>query len=75
MLCDDFAGYGSSHCNTDYKACKGTYVNHCGPYATWTSGLNTDNSMVYDYFLSKGLWSAGNNYRSQARSVRCVSEL
>ena len=71
-LCDWNSGYSSAYCNNS-NSCPGSNNDNCYPSEVWSSSVSGSNS--YYYNLNNGSWNQNNNYRTNAFSVRCVTDL
>ena len=73
QLCDNWSYYSSAYC--DYSSsCPGSNSDWCYPYYVWSGTVN-GSSVAYSYYLGRGSWIQNNGYRTNAFSVRCVTEL
>ncbi len=73
QLCDANSGYSSAYC-IHSNSCPGSGDGWCYPYLVWSGTVN-GSSTAYNYHLNSGSWYLGNNYRTDAFSVRCVAEV
>ena len=73
QLCDYWSGYSSAYCDTS-NSCPGSYDDWCNPNDVWSGTVN-GSSRAYNYGLVSGSWGQNGYYRTNARSVRCVTEL
>ena len=71
-LCDNNSGYSSARC-TYSSRCPGAYSGNCRPGTVWSGNVN-GSSNAYNYYLNGGSWYQNNNYRTNAFSVRCVTD-
>ena len=70
-LCDNNSGYSSAQCN-NVNRCPGSN-NNCNPNNVW-SGDEYNSSNAYNYYLNSGSWNRNWNNRTNAFSVRCVTD-
>ena len=71
-LCDNWSGYSSAYCNNS-NSCPGSNNDNCNPNIVWSGTVN-GSSNAYNYNLNSGSWNQNNNYRTNAFSVRCVTD-
>ena len=71
-LCDNNSGYSSAYCNNSNR-CSGANNGNCNPNNVWSGNVN-GSSNAYNYYLNGGSWYQNNNYRTNAFSVRCVTD-
>ena len=73
QLCDSSSGNSSAYCDKASR-CSGTRNSRCYPADVWSGNVN-GSSRAYYYYLGGGSWSQYYIYRTDAHSVRCVTEL
>ena len=71
-LCDNNSGYSSARCNNSSR-CPGANNGNCNPNDVW-SGDEYNSSNAYNYYLNSGSWNRNWNNRTNAFSVRCVTD-
>ena len=71
-LCDNNSGNSSARCNNSNR-CPGANNSNCNPNNVWSGTVN-GSSNAYNYNLNSGGWYQNNNYRTNAFSVRCVTD-
>ena len=71
-LCDNNSGNSSAYCNNSSR-CSGARNSNCNPNDVWSGNVN-GSSNAYNYNLNSGGWYQNNNYRTNAFSVRCVTD-
>ena len=74
MLCDQRSSYSSTYCG-DSGSCPGSITGPCYPYYVWSGGVYYYTN-AFSRYLSQGSWNGPiDNSRTNAFSVRCVSEI
>ena len=71
-LCDNNSGNSSARCNNSSR-CSGANNSNCNPNNVW-SGDEYNTSNAYNYNLNRGSWNRNWNNRTNAFSVRCVTD-
>ena len=71
-LCDNNSGNSSAYCNWSTR-CSGANNSNCNPNNVW-SGDEYNTSNAYNYNLNRGSWNRNWNNRTNAFSVRCVTD-
>ena len=71
-LCDNYSGYSSAYCDNS-NSCPGSNNDWCNPNNVWSGTVN-GSSNAYNYNLNSGSWNQNNNHRTNAFSVRCVTD-
>ena len=71
-LCDNNSGNSSARCNNSSR-CPGSNNGNCNPNNVWSGNVN-GSSNAYNYYLNRGSWNQNSNSRTNAFSVRCVTD-